>query len=117
MKKRYRHLSKPGIPPGMLLVVLFIALVAVGSPSVIVHNPLTLIPVLIGIGFLAIIAAVVFLWQMEQKRRAKLRALQLADIDHMTGVEFEQYVEGHSCSLTATTCAIRAPQGIMALIC
>ena len=93
----------------MLLVVLLIALVAVGSPSVIAHNPLTLIPVLMGIGFLAIIAATVFLWQMEQRKQAKLIALQLADIDHMTGVEFEQYIgiflqsQGYHVRYTSTT--------------
>ena len=46
---------------------------------------------------------------MERRRRAKLKALELADIDHMSGVEFEHYIGtllqsvGYKVSFTAQT--------------
>jgi restriction system protein len=52
------------------------------------------IPALFAIGILLIVGIGFMVWRTEQNRRAKFRALQLADIDHMNGVEFERYIGG-----------------------
>lgn len=108
MYKRSRRSRKAAIPPGLLLIVLLIALAAIGTPSLLQKTYL-LIPVIIAIGLLAITAASVFLWQIEKGRRVKLKALQLADIDRMSGIEFEQYIgtllksQGYSVTYKAAT--------------
>src|SRR5207247_2027516 len=51
----------------------------------------------------------IFLWHAARQRTAKLKALQIANVDHMTGVEFEQYIgallqsQGYHVRYTSTT--------------
>ncbi len=108
MYKRYRRSKKAAIPSWLLLLLLIFALAATTAPALLQKSYL-LIPVIFALAIIAIIAATIFLWQMEKRKRAKLRALQLADIDRMSGIEFEQYIgtilrsQGYSVSYTATT--------------
>src|SRR4051794_3155943 len=46
-------------------------------------------------GFLAILAAILsvgLIWYFHQREKRRIRAIAIADVDRMTGVEFEQYV-------------------------
>jgi len=43
-------------------------------------------------GFLVILLGILFLWFIARDYMRRRRALQIDDIDHMTGVEFEHYV-------------------------
>ena len=108
MYRHYRRTRKPALSPPVLLLVLFIALASVALPSFFTRSSLIL-PIVLALAFVAIIATTVFIWQVERRRRAKLKALELADIDHMSGVEFEHYIGtllqsvGYKVSFTAQT--------------
>ena len=108
MYRRYKRTRKPTLSPAIFLVVLFISLAAIASPSLFTRSSL-IIPIVLTLAFVAIIATTVFIWQLERQRRAKLKALELADIDHMSGVEFEHYIGtllqsvGYKVSFTAQT--------------
>src|SRR5829696_2582806 len=62
--------------------------------------------------FVAIVAvgfSIVMLWYFHKRDQQRLRAIAIADVDKMTGVEFEQYVgkllahQGYKISFTKTS--------------
>ena len=109
MYRRYHRRRKTAKQPPLLLAVFLLLCVFLVSSPVLVHQTYLLIPLVLTLCFVAISAGAVFLWYEARKKLKKARALHLADIDRMTGVEFEHYVstllkaQGYSVHLTSTT--------------
>jgi restriction system protein len=105
--KRYRRKRRDD---PLLLFIIFAIFIAILAPTGFFSLLYArVVPFLFIIGLLALGVVLLFLFWQKAKKREQLRALQLSDIDHMTGQEFEKYVaeilqtQGYSISLTRTT--------------
>lgn len=89
MRRTYHRKSSSLDPMGFSILV--VALVA-GASSLAVIDLNNLVPYLIGLFILLTIFGLVMLWYMAYTERKRLLAIQISDVDQMTGVEFEKYL-------------------------
>lgn len=76
-----------------LFVLIGIIITALLSRTAFFNNITSyIIPLFIAFNILIAVVTFGFLWYLQMKKLQRLQMLEIADIDHMTGVEFEQYV-------------------------
>jgi restriction system protein len=105
-KRSYRKGSDSsvGLLVGFICFVLLLLLQAG-----IVPNVSYLLPLVVLVGLLAISVAVSFLLWQRVKEKKRLRALELSDVDTMSGLDFERFVaevlrsQGYQIRLTKVT--------------
>jgi restriction system protein len=93
---------------GLLVVLLCVALLLV-VPAGWLSNVSSVFPLVMLVGLLSVSVAVsLLLWQRVRERK-RLWALELSDVDSMSGLDFERYVaevlrsQGYQISLTKVT--------------
>jgi restriction system protein len=92
-RRRKRRQKQTPIPLSLLVVFPLALLFYVVAPQIEGVNPALVILGFVGLAAAMVLAVMagVFFWQRYQKLRRK-KALKLADIDTMPGLEFEHYV-------------------------
>ena len=94
----------------MLLFILLLAFLTIFIPAGILSSVYSrAIIIIFVIGLLALGFVIFFLWWQRKKRLERMRALEISDVDKMTGQDFEKYVseilktQGHTIALTKIT--------------
>ena len=106
-KKYYRKKTYSNNLP--LSIFLLGVLILISLHTWIKSIPSEIIPIIIIIGILLGCGGIYLLWYLHKKEQERIRALQIADIDNMTGVEFENYLarvlesQGYKVLLTKIT--------------
>jgi len=79
-----------------ILGILFIAIISLIFPSVIktlqTESGASLVTILILFSVLVAVIVFFFLFYIDRRKKKLLRAIKIADVDRMSGVEFEKYV-------------------------
>lgn len=109
MYRRYRKRYQSQATWQIFILVLGLGVLGVTIFPFLQDDIISVIPILIVFGVLLILGILPILWYFRQKEKARLRALTISHIDHMTGEEFERYVgellkhQGYKTQFTATS--------------
>lgn len=111
MYRRYHGKQYAIITVPVVMVVMSLALavfLATGERNIVGMLPL-LVAIVLGVGTVIILLTLALVWYQDKKKHDQLRALTIANIDQMTGVDFERYVgeilrtQGYSISYTSAS--------------
>lgn len=105
-----RHRSIVSASSGLVLLIILVGIAIISMNSEHVTGILTDgVPILGMASILAIGCTTLFLWYRRRQDQARLRAVTISDVDHMTGVDFERYVgkllrsQGYQVRFTPTS--------------
>jgi restriction system protein len=108
-RKRYRYRRTPSLSTAQILLLMLGSLGLLSLMWLNQNLSTEDIWILVSFAFALFVVAIIIAYKIGQRKRQLAKALQLSDIDTMTGVEFEQYVgrllqsQSYSIQFTPTT--------------